>query len=64
MEDNLQMAIAKKYGIPWPWHPEVKRVDKELLEWEWTYYVLRSSLTSSPRVMKEEFLKTFRALAN
>jgi 5'-deoxynucleotidase YfbR-like HD superfamily hydrolase len=64
MEDRLQAAIAKKYGVAWPWHDEVKRVDKQLLEWEWEYYVLRGSLTATASSMKAEFMKIFRALNN
>jgi len=41
MEDNLMLAIADKFGFAYPLDPEVKKIDKELMEWEWKHIMLQ-----------------------
>lgn len=41
MEDNLMSIIAKKYGFRYPLSIETKKIDKDQLEYEWEYYMIR-----------------------
>lgn len=43
LEDRIMRVIAKKYGFPWPIHPDVKAMDRRMLESEWEYIMLKKA---------------------
>ncbi len=45
IEDNLMRVIAQKFGFAYPLNPEVKMVDKQMLEWEWKHLIIRQRRT-------------------
>src|SRR5690606_22017653 len=41
IEDNLMRTIALKFGFTYPLSDQVKNIDKEMLEQEWSNIVIR-----------------------
>lgn len=65
LENGLMKVIAQKYGIEFPFDPEIKRLDTQLLEWEYKNLFLepeRFFMVMSPPVAKAAFLKRFHEL--
>lgn len=65
LENGLMKVIAQKYGIEFPFDPEIKRLDTQLLEWEYKNLFLepeRYFMVMSPPVAKAAFLKRFHEL--
>lgn len=64
IEQRLMVAIADKFGFPYPLHQSVKDADKDLLRIEWDVLMLRLRTTHEiipwlSAVAEFEFLKTF-----
>lgn len=66
LEDGVMQVIANKFGVTFPFDPEIKRLDTILLEWEYKNLMLgereRFFVVMSPRVAKEAFLKRYYEL--
>lgn len=56
VEDGLMTLIAKKYGFQWPLHPEVKKVDEQMLQAEWDCLMLNKETWNFPT--KDEYATT------
>ena len=62
IEENLMIAIGKKFGFDWPMSPQVKMEDELMLKWEWDFHVLRKKpyqMPYSSAQAKEKFLELF-----
>jgi 5'-deoxynucleotidase YfbR-like HD superfamily hydrolase len=56
IEDNVMKVIAQKFNIQYPFHSEIKIVDKEALYWEWNNKVLKDVSEEdnwSPKELKD-----------
>ena len=42
IEHNLMLLIAKEFGFEYPLVDEVKAIDKAMLEYEWSAYMLEN----------------------
>lgn len=63
IEDKLMLAIADKFGFEYPLNEEVKRVDRVLLEDEWTYYVIKNEKNIwDGQTAMSGFLKRFNSI--
>lgn len=61
-EDRLMKVIAKKFGFDYPLHPEIKKIDGELLNLEWNAFVERKDSSFplyTPEYAKAIFLNMF-----
>jgi len=65
-ENRVMEAISKKFGFQYPFHPEIKEIDKGLLQIEFDTFVLKkeSSIVSSINYMsaaeaEKQFLRQF-----
>lgn len=54
-EMNLQSIISEKFGLPEMMSPEVKEVDKVMLEFEWNNMMLGKG--APPRIYSNEYAK-------
>lgn len=60
IENNLMLAIAKKFHFEYPLSTEVKSLDKIALEYEWENAVLRDEVTPyEPDQAKRLFIKFY-----
>lgn len=63
IEDGLMKLIAEKFGFEYPLPEEVKKVDNEMLEYEWDCLMLRNNnwLVSSrqPLECERDFIQMF-----
>src|ERR1035437_893655 len=41
VEDNLMAVIFKRFNVPYPYSPKVKKIDRKLLQLEWENLVAR-----------------------
>jgi len=69
LEDNLMKIIAKKFGFQYPFHPQIKEIDKYMLELEWERLMLGNEVTidlipTSPEMSKRLFIEEYRKLSN
>jgi 5'-deoxynucleotidase YfbR-like HD superfamily hydrolase len=65
MEDRICKVIAEKFGLQYPWPDPVKQADKEQLEFEWSYYMLKNQRHLIPyHDMKGIFLASFYNIKN
>lgn len=69
IEDKLMILISEKFGFNYPLEKSVKRVDEELLQFEWEHLMLKKPLISnfvcwSPEYAKEKFMETYTKLIN
>lgn len=66
LENGIMKVIAEKYGIDFPFDPEIKRLDTQLLEWEYKNLFTedreRFFMVMSPWLAKDAFLKRFHEL--
>lgn len=67
LEDTLMGIIAKKFGVPYPFHPSVKAADKYMLEREWHEFMIKAPVIEELPVWtqdeaKRKFLETFYSL--
>lgn len=65
IEDNVMIVIAKKFKIQYPFHDEIKKVDKEALRWEWENKVLQDLSEEdnwSPKEAEQKFLELYYSL--
>jgi 5'-deoxynucleotidase YfbR-like HD superfamily hydrolase len=63
MEDRICKVIAEKFNLQYPWPEPVKKADKEQLEFEWDYYMLKNQRHLIPnRDMKDIFLMCFERI--
>lgn len=66
-ENKLMEVIFAKFDLPYPMDPEVKKIDKYLLQFEYENLVIRNNKKFecwSPKKAKREFLKTYKELFN
>lgn len=61
VENNLMKVIAEKFKIEYPIHPEVKKVDKEQLEWEWENIMIKNnrSLSNAISQIERQFISIY-----
>ena len=67
LEDKLMSVIAAKFGFNWPMSPNVKKIDRKMLDIEWENLVVTDNKDFkvwSHKKAKKEFLKEFKALSN
>lgn len=71
IEDNLMKLIAQKFGLQYPFHEEIKRIDTYMLRWEWNKLMLnapgqyyRELICLSPAEAKNQFLALFKLFSN
>ncbi|MEL7586629.1 MAG: hypothetical protein AAGU19_07930 [Prolixibacteraceae bacterium] len=66
IEYKLMLAIADKFGFEWPMSDIVKKIDEEMLVWEWNCIMLRNSAEApniqSQRETKKAFLNIYKVL--
>ncbi len=65
LEDNLLKVIFDKYEIPFPLSEEVKKIDDEMLEYEWRNFMIRDTkeiMGYPPIQIKQHFLEAFKLL--
>jgi 5'-deoxynucleotidase YfbR-like HD superfamily hydrolase len=66
IEDRLMLVIAAKFGFEYPLAADIKKVDAELLRYEWEHIMLNSQNPTAycwePKTAKERFLETFKIL--
>jgi len=65
VENNLMTVISKKFGFTWPSSPEVKKQDKNALEYEWENNVINKGIqivTYEPFIAEKMFLDEFYEL--
>lgn len=66
LEDGVMKVIAEKFGIAFPFDPEIKRLDHQQLEREYKNLILGERETfftvMSPRVAKAAFLKMYHEI--
>ena len=67
IENNLMQVIAKKFGFNYPLSKEVKEADKQMLEHEWHYAMLKKKSILpfkcwSSQEAKSVFLESFNSL--
>jgi hypothetical protein len=66
IENKVMAVIATKYGFDFPFDPEIKRIDKILLEYEYNNLFLEKDkffVVMSPALARKKFLETFQALS-
>jgi len=58
VEAKLMKVIAAKFDITWPVEPLIKRIDAEVLLWEWDNLVLREGWVykGDPEIVQRLFL--------
>lgn len=69
LEHDLMTVIAQVFGCQYPFHPDIKKADDEMLHKEWETFVEGSHegwtiIPMSPPVAKGFFLERFHALTN
>lgn len=68
MEDKLMKVIAAKFNIQYPFHPEIKEIDKKALHFEWNSIMLAKQkplyTELSRSVVKDIFVAEFFNLVN
>jgi len=69
IEDNLMQVIAEMVGFPFPLQPEIKEIDKEMLEFEWHYVFMQHPKPGYFRCWsaieaKEKFLEEYHSILN
>jgi hypothetical protein len=72
VEDRVMAALAEKFGFPYPLDPEIKDIDKLMLEWEWHQLMLGQPPTLAmseinpwtPEKAKDVFLAMYRSYTN
>lgn len=66
VEDNLMRVIAERFGLDWPLDPQIKEVDKYMLELEYKVLVegpiTHHIIPMSPPLAKIYFLQRFDEL--
>lgn len=67
LENNLMGVIAQKFGIQFPFHPEIKKADDIMLHKEWDHFVMdkitdKNFIPMSQQVAKNYFLIRFHEL--
>ncbi len=64
-ENRLMMRISEKFRFNYPLDDEIKAIDKQLLEYEWVYYVNKDSIhLEDSRYYYDRFLKLYYEYAN
>lgn len=64
-EHNLMVAILKKYNVPYPYSPNIKKIDTKMVHIEWDNLVIadkKSFKCWSKKKAKKEFLKMYKKL--
>lgn len=65
LEDSVMKAIADRFNIQYPFHPDVKRVDGEALQYEWDKYMVEDTLDfENPFEVRAKFVTLFHKLSN
>lgn len=69
IEFKLMKLICKKFGLRFPLHPSVKRIDDQMLQLEWEELMLQKNTVESfrcwsPEYAKRSFLEEFETLKN
>lgn len=63
LEDNLLKLIFNKFGLTYPLNPEIKRIDKQILEWEFKHFMLKQETifkkVFNPKEAEKEFLDIY-----
>ena len=65
LEEKLMGVIAVKFGFNWPMSPNVKKIDRKMLDIEWENLVASDNKDFevwSHKKAKKEFLKEFKTL--
>jgi hypothetical protein len=66
LENKVMAVIAAKYGCTFPFDPEIKKVDIELMEWEYKNLMLEQRhkffIVMSPAAAKAAYIKRFNEL--
>lgn len=66
MENKLMAIIAKKFGFQFPFHPEVKELDKEFLDIEWNSFVTKEHPMpleyEDPETVKRKFIELYNKI--
>jgi hypothetical protein len=68
IEDKLMVLIAEKFGFKYPLTKAVKKIDEEMLQFEWKHLMLKKPMIGwfdcwQPGYAKRRFLETFYELA-
>lgn len=62
LEEKLMKLIFNKFGLTYPLNPEVKRIDKVMLEWEFRQFMVQDSIFTkvlTPKEAEKEFLRIY-----
>lgn len=62
LEDNLMKLIFNKFGLNYPLNPKIKEIDKQILEWEYQHFMLKTHKifkNITPKQSAKEFLRIF-----
>lgn len=67
VEDNLMKMLAEVFGFRYPLPPEVKAIDREMLQLEWDHFMLGNRIDQplpcyTPKMAKETFISMYRKL--
>lgn len=72
IEDNLMQLIAEKYGFDYPLSDEVKKIDRQMLEYEYEHIMLATPVKTktyyhpieifTPQQAKQLFIEKFNEL--
>lgn len=67
IEHNLMLLIAEKFDFEYPLNPEIKKIDRHMLQAEWDNLMLGMEVPvdltcKSPKEAKKEFLETYENL--
>lgn len=69
IEDRLMALIAEKFGFAWPLCEDIKKVDADMLDFEWNYLMLGKPMDEgyefyieTHEEAKAEFLRRFYEL--
>ena len=57
LEYQLMTVIAKKFGFQFPFDPEIKKVDTEMLQFEWDNLILRQKTIVKLECLPSAFAK-------
>ena len=68
IEDKLMNLIAKKYGFDYPLHEDIKKIDEEMLQFEWNTIMIDRQTSGynfvlfSPEEAEKKFLQAFNRI--